>query len=51
MEDCVSPLGELRHATADRPRLPGPTAGPAFELFYDADWLLPHRDAAWQLID
>jgi hypothetical protein len=26
------------------------TAGPTFELFYDEDWQLPHRDAAWQLI-
>jgi hypothetical protein len=26
------------------------TAGPTFELFYDADWLLPHKEAAWQVI-
>jgi len=51
MEDAISPLGEIVT------RLPiggadfaGKSAGPAFELFYDADWLLPHREAAWQII-
>jgi hypothetical protein len=27
------------------------TAGPAFELFYEVDYLLPHRDAAWILME
>jgi len=26
---------------------PGLTAGPGFELFYQVDYLLPHREAAW----
>ena len=50
MEECVSPLGELLTRLPIGPEHPGKTVGPAFELFYDADWLLPHRDAAWQLI-
>ena len=50
MEDCVSPLGELVTRLPIGSEYPGHTAGPAFELFYDADWLLPHREAAWQLI-
>jgi Ferritin-like len=50
MEECVSPLGELLTRLPIGPEHPGRTVGPAFELFYDADWLLPHRDAAWQLI-
>jgi len=27
------------------------TAGPNFELFYAVDYLLPHRDAAWRLME
>ena len=50
MEDVISPLGELITRLPIGPDYPGMTAGPAFELFYDADWLLPHQDAAWQLI-
>ena len=26
------------------------TTGPSFELFYQSDYLLPHRRAAWTLI-
>ena len=29
---------------------PGVTAGATFELFYEPDYLLPHRHAAWLLI-
>ena len=50
MEQCVSPLGALIAKLPIGPEYPGQTCGPAFELFYDADWLLPHRDAAWQLM-
>jgi hypothetical protein len=32
------------------PDHPGRTAGPSFELFYESDYLLPHRRAAWALI-
>ena len=50
MESCVSPLGELLTRLPIGGEYPGKTAGPTFELFYDADWLLPHREAAWVLI-
>jgi hypothetical protein len=29
----------------------GMTAGPAFELFYQVDYLLPHQAAAWVLME
>jgi len=50
MEEAVSDLGEIITRLPIGGDYPGKTAGPAFELFYDADWLLPHREAAWQLI-
>lgn len=50
MENCISPLGEMVTRLPIGTDYPNQTCGPAFELFYDADWLLPHRDAAWQLI-
>jgi hypothetical protein len=33
------------------PEHPGRTAGPTFELFYGVDYLLPHRDAAWAVME
>ena len=27
------------------------TAGPSFELFYETDYLMPHREAAWALLE
>src|SRR5262249_31756615 len=30
---------------------PGMTAGPSFELFYENDYLMPHREAAWALLE
>ena len=32
------------------PEYPGRTAGPSFELFYESDYVLPHREAAWFLL-
>ena len=26
-------------------------AGPSFELFYESDYVLPHREAAWALLE
>ena len=26
-------------------------AGPSFELFYENDYLMPHREAAWALLE
>jgi hypothetical protein len=50
MEDVVSTLGDMVTRLPIGGDSPDATCGPAFELFYDADWLLPHRDAAWQVI-
>jgi hypothetical protein len=46
----VKPLGELITTLPAGPGYPGRTAGPSFELFYESDYLLPHRDAAWILL-
>jgi hypothetical protein len=32
------------------PDHPGRTAGLGFELFYQPDYLLPHREAAWRIM-
>ena len=50
MEHVISPLGELTAQLPIGSSHPDKTAGAAFELFYDADWLLPHKGPAWQLI-
>jgi hypothetical protein len=50
MENAIAPIGAMVTQLPIGPDYPGKTAGPAFELFYDADWLLPHRDAAWRII-
>jgi hypothetical protein len=50
MRGVLQPVGQLlTRMPAYRDR-PGVNAGPAFELFYDSDYLLPHRRAAWLLI-
>jgi len=46
----IRPLGDLITALPAGPEYPGRTAGPSFELFYESDYLLPHRDAAWVLL-
>ena len=43
----LKPLGDLITTLPAGPEYPGRTAGPSFELFYETDYLLPHRDAAW----
>ena len=50
MHQVIAPLGTLITRLPIGPEYPGKVAGPTFELFYDSDWLLPHREAAWQLI-
>ena len=50
MVQVVRPLGELITTLPAGPEYPGRTAGPSFELFYESDYLLPHRDAAWVLL-
>jgi hypothetical protein len=50
MIDGVEPLGKVLTTLPVGPGSPGVTAGAPFELFYEPDYLLPHRRAAWLLI-
>jgi CDGSH-type Zn-finger protein/truncated hemoglobin YjbI len=47
----LKPLGDLITRLPVGPEYPGRTAGPSFELFYEAGYLMPHREAAWTLIE
>jgi Ferritin-like len=51
MYAAVKPLGGLVTRLPVGPEHPGATAGPSFELFYAVDYLLPHREAAWAIIE
>jgi hypothetical protein len=51
MRDVVKPLGGLVTRLPIGPEHAGRTAGPTFELFYGADLLLPHRQAAWLVLE
>src|SRR6516165_5639860 len=46
----IKPLGDLITTLPAGPEYPGQTAGPSFELFYESDYVLPHREAAWVLM-
>ncbi len=48
---AVKPLGTLATRLPVGPEHPGRTVGPALELFYDVDYLLPHREAAWAIME
>jgi hypothetical protein len=48
---AVKPLGALVTRMPIVPAQPERTVGPAFELFYDVDYLLPHREAAWTIME
>src|SRR6201996_6517808 len=50
MAQVIRPLGDLITTLPAGPDYPGQNAGPSFELFYESDYLLPHRDAAWTLL-
>jgi hypothetical protein len=50
MFDVLRPLGELLTTLPVGPEHPGRTAGATFELFYEADYLVPHLRAAWLVI-
>jgi hypothetical protein len=47
MYDGIEPLGRLLGTLPVGSASPGATAGTPFELFYQPDYLLPHRRAAW----
>ena len=51
MRSVVKPLGGLVTRLPVGPEHPGRTAGPMFELFYGTDFLLPHRKAAWAVME
>jgi hypothetical protein len=51
MRNVVKPLGGLVTRLPVGFEHPGRTAGPMFELFYGVDYLLPHRDAAWAVME
>jgi hypothetical protein len=51
MATVIKPLGGLVTRLPIGPKYPGATAGPTFELFYGVDYLLPHRDAAWAVME
>jgi hypothetical protein len=48
---AVKPLGAVVTTQPIGWDMPGVTAGPGFELFYSVDYLLPHREAAWVLME
>ena len=47
MFGAIEPLGDLVTTLPAGQEYPGRTAGPSFELFYESDYVLPHREAAW----
>jgi ferritin-like protein len=47
----LKPLGNLVTTLPVGPDHPGLCAGPSFELFYENDYLMPHREAAWALLE
>jgi CDGSH-type Zn-finger protein/truncated hemoglobin YjbI len=50
MFGAIKPLGDLITTLSAGPGHDGHTAGPSFELFYESDYLMPHREAAWALL-
>jgi CDGSH-type Zn-finger protein/truncated hemoglobin YjbI len=50
MLEVIRPLGGLITTLPVGPGQPGRNAGPSFELFYETDYLMPHREAAWALL-
>jgi hypothetical protein len=50
MVDGIEPLSNVLTTLPIGPGSPGVTAGAPFELFYQPDYLLPHRRAAWLLM-
>ena len=51
MYTTIGPLGTVVTTLPIGMDMPGVTAGPGFELFYQVDYLLPHREAAWILME
>ncbi len=51
MIGVLKPLGDLLTTLPVGAEHAGATAGPSFELFYENDYLMPHREAAWTLLE
>jgi len=51
MVRVLKPLGDLITTLPVGPEHPGMTTGASFELFYENDYLVPHREAAWALLE
>jgi CDGSH-type Zn-finger protein/truncated hemoglobin YjbI len=51
MFSVIKPLGDLITTLPAGSEYEGRTAGPSFELFYEADYLIPHRGAAWAMLE
>ncbi len=51
MLNVIKPLGQMITTLPIGGSAPGRVAGPTFELFYESDYLLPHRDSAWALME
>jgi Ferritin-like len=51
MAGVLGPLGDLITTLPVGPEHPGRNAGPSFELFYEDDDLMPHRESAWALLE
>ncbi len=47
----LKPLGNLITTLPVGGEHAGMNAGPSFELFYENDYLMPHREAAWALLE
>jgi CDGSH-type Zn-finger protein/truncated hemoglobin YjbI len=50
MFQAIKPIGDLVTTLPAGSDYPARTAGPSFELFYESDTVLPHREAAWILL-
>src|SRR5262252_6510696 len=50
MAQALKPLGNIITQLPAGREHPGQTTGPSFELFYESDYVLPHREAAWILL-
>src|SRR5215470_6828559 len=50
MLQVIKPLGDLITTLPVGEEYPGSNAGLSFELFYESDYLMPHREAAWALL-
>jgi CDGSH-type Zn-finger protein/truncated hemoglobin YjbI len=51
MAGVLDPLGKLLTSLPVGEEHPRMNAAPSFELFYEDDYLMPHRDAAWALLE